>query len=116
MQEAIAASLQTQKMDIDSTGASSDEMAMQKALEASILEAGGDPMAMTTVSNNPNHRKREDGIPVGLKNVGNTCYFNSLLQVPFRLSLLEIILTLQLLPDLFLYPGDKKSSTIISFR
>ncbi len=81
LQEAIAASLQTQKMDIDPTGASSDEMAIQKALEASILEAGGDPMAMSTISNNPNHRKREDGIPVGLKNVGNTCYFNSLLQV-----------------------------------
>lgn len=82
LQEAIAASLQTQKMDIDSTGGSGDvDMAMQKALEASILEAGGDPMAMTTISNNPNHRKREDGVPVGLKNVGNTCYFNSLLQV-----------------------------------
>ena len=28
-------------------------------------------------------RKREEGVPVGVLNVGNTCYFNSLLQVYF---------------------------------
>ena len=27
---------------------------------------------------------RESGVPVGQKNVGNTCYFNSLLQIQFR--------------------------------
>ncbi len=81
LQQALAASLQTQKMDIDANIGSSDEMAMQKALEASIMDAGGDPLAVSVVSNNPNMRKREEGCPVGLKNVGNTCYFNSLLQV-----------------------------------
>ena len=30
-------------------------------------------------------KKREDGAPVGILNVGNTCYFNSLLQVYFHI-------------------------------
>ncbi len=28
-------------------------------------------------------RHRSDGVPVGLKNVGNTCYFNSFIQAFF---------------------------------
>jgi len=30
-------------------------------------------------------RKREENIPAGLKNNGNTCYFNSLLQVYYNI-------------------------------
>ena len=46
------------------------------------MESGVGSNAVSLVSNNPNHRKREVGLPVGLRNVGNTCYYNSLLQVP----------------------------------
>lgn len=34
---------------------------------------------------NPEQRKRVEGTPVGLKNVGNTCYFNSLMQTYFMI-------------------------------
>lgn len=34
---------------------------------------------------NPEQRKREESQPCGLKNIGNTCYFNSLLQVYYNL-------------------------------
>ena len=34
---------------------------------------------------NPEQRKRDDGAPCGLKNIGNTCYFNSLLQVYYNI-------------------------------
>lgn len=33
---------------------------------------------------NPEQRVRKSGVPVGLKNIGNTCYFNSLLQTYFQ--------------------------------
>ena len=33
----------------------------------------------------PKQRKREDGVPCGIKNIGNTCYLNSLLQSYYNL-------------------------------
>lgn len=40
---------------------------------------------MTNEPLKPEDRKREAGIPCGLKNIGNTCYFNSLLQAYYNI-------------------------------
>lgn len=32
---------------------------------------------------NPHERKRQEGWPVGLKNVGNTCWFSAVIQVSY---------------------------------
>ena len=46
----------------------------------------------------PEHRQRQEGVPVGLMNVGNTCYFNSLMQTYFMIPQL-VKEVLQFKPD-----------------
>lgn len=44
----------------------------------------------------PKDRKREPGVPVGLKNVGNTCYFNSLIQTYFNIpEFVELVMNFE---------------------
>ena len=57
---------------------------LSKAIEMSLKDNQG--FDITTYEPlNPIQRKRSGGTPVGLKNVGNTCYFNSLMQVYFTI-------------------------------
>ena len=58
--------------------ASEEESQINAAILASIKQDNYEPL-------NPEQRKREIGCPVGLKNIGNTCYFNSILQVYFNM-------------------------------
>ena len=65
-------------------------------------------------------RKREAGMPVGLKNVGNTCYFNSLIQTYFNIpGFVELIMKLDikdLLPTDLAQPVDKDAKPVEKFN
>jgi len=57
---------------------SNEDAALQEALNASLMPASG----MNPITSEPlkaEDRKRESGTPCGLKNIGNTCYFNSII-------------------------------------
>lgn len=60
-------------------------LCFQRVLEASIAENKASLKRthpeVWSDSPNPYDRKRQDNCPVGLKNVGNTCWFSAVIQV-----------------------------------
>ena len=78
------------------TGLSKEDEEMARAIEQSI--AAANPKSEDEPSN-PHQRKREDDMGVGLKNIGNTCYVNSLLQTYFSIpELRQAIMTWDFTP------------------
>ena len=68
------------------------DIELNRAIENSIKEAGMDFVTYEPL--NPESSKRKTAFPVGLRNIGNTCYFNSLVQFYFMIpKLVQEILT-----------------------
>uniref|UniRef100_A0A8C5N116 Ubiquitin carboxyl-terminal hydrolase 25 n=1 Tax=Leptobrachium leishanense TaxID=445787 RepID=A0A8C5N116_9ANUR len=89
LQRAIALSLEESSRTFRETGITDEEQAISRVLEASIAENKASLKRthpeVWSDSPNPYDRKRQDNCPVGLKNVGNTCWFSAVIQSLFNL-------------------------------
>ena len=87
MAAALQASMQTNQNfgPQDIAGVSNDDAMLNKAIMDSMLAENNGVNQVTQEPLNPEQRKREASVPCGLKNIGNTCYFNSILQVYYNI-------------------------------
>jgi len=87
------------------SGVTQEEQDVSKALEASLLESTQGRRKKD--SQNPHDRQRDGQWPVGLKNVGQTCWFSAVIQSLFHLPAFRI-LVLNFTPPQHLPQSDKE--------
>uniref|UniRef100_A0A646QD05 Ubiquitin carboxyl-terminal hydrolase 25 n=1 Tax=Hemiscolopendra marginata TaxID=943146 RepID=A0A646QD05_9MYRI len=104
LQRAIALSLQEQQHGMLGGQVTAEEQDISRVLEQSLAEAKAgtkrkrgevwqDPL-------NPHERKRQNDWPVGLKNVGNTCWFSAVIQSLFHLPVFRYLVLNFVPPEL----------------
>lgn len=83
---AMAMSASLGKTTSEVPGVSEEERQINQALMQSIQQEN-DGINQTTgeLAGDPEQKVREPNQPCGLKNIGNTCYFNSILQVYYNI-------------------------------
>ena len=74
---------QSMQQDQGVAGVTDEDAQMNQAILNSI--SAGQPNSNSYEPLDPSQRKREENVPCGLKNIGNTCYLNSLLQSYYNL-------------------------------
>lgn len=116
-------SLHTYSLFLFLADISAEDQDLSRALEASLKETSskssggvlGSSSWFTRDPSNPHERKRlSSDAPVGLKNVGNTCWFaavvQSLFHIPvFRDLVLNFSLPHQVSPDSIVSDKDKRN-------
>ncbi|XP_070551916.1 ubiquitin carboxyl-terminal hydrolase 25-like isoform X2 [Ptychodera flava] len=110
LQRAIALSLQ--ESGPSHIGVSAEEQDISRALEESLAETKHGAKRKRgegwfTDPLNPHERRRDNGWPVGLKNVGNTCWFSAVIQSLFHLPVFRQLVLMFRAPQ----PDVKNAST-----
>ncbi|XP_077985695.1 ubiquitin carboxyl-terminal hydrolase 25-like isoform X3 [Glandiceps talaboti] len=116
LQRAIALSLQDNNPS-NHIGVSAEEQDISRALEESLLETKHGAKRKRgegwfTDPLNPYERKRNNGWPVGLKNVGNTCWFSAVIQSLFHLPVFRHLVLQFTAPQ----PDVKNAANVVESR
>ncbi|XP_064157376.1 ubiquitin carboxyl-terminal hydrolase 25-like isoform X1 [Anguilla rostrata] len=99
LQKALALSLSESSEAFRETGVSEEEQAISRVLEASLEANKQSQSTPWSELPNPHDRKRQDSCPVGLKNVGNTCWFSAVIQSLFHLLEFQRLVLLYAPPE-----------------